>query len=72
MITERFSVRVSIPLKSGARAEAEFKLGDQHDDLSQQQAMEVKKALHTAAALGEVEMYTSIVKVTTDDSYKPV
>lgn len=71
MITERFSVRVSIPLKSGARAEAEFKLGDQHDDLSQTQAMEVKKALHTAAAVGEVEMYVSVVKTTVDDSFKP-
>ena len=71
MITDRFSVQVSIPLKSGARAEATFKLGDQADDLSQNQAMEVKKALSTAAALGEVEMYVSVIKQTTDDSWRP-
>lgn len=70
MITDRFSVNVSIPLKSGARAEATFKLGDQHDDLSQNQAQEVQKALKTAAAVGEIEMYVSVVKVTTDDSWK--
>jgi len=71
MITDRFSVRVSIPLKSGNRAEAEFKLGDQAADLSQNQAQEVQKALKTAAAVGEVEMYVSVVKITTDDSWKP-
>ncbi len=71
MITERYSVRVSIPLKSGNRAEATFMLGDQAADLSQNQAMEVKKALATAAAVGEVEMYISVVKTTVDDSFKP-
>ena len=70
MITDAFTVRCSIPLKSGNRAEAVFKLGDQGQELSQNQAMEVQKALKTAAAVADIELYVSIVHTKTDDNWK--
>lgn len=73
MITERYAVRISIPTKSGARAEAEFKLDNgEAFSLSLSQAQEVHKALKTAAAVGEVELYVSIIQRTENDNYKAV
>lgn len=73
MIIDKFSVRVSLPTKGGsgaARAEAEFLLGDTRAPLSMQQALDLSKALKTAAAVGEIEMYVSVIKTSIDDSYK--
>lgn len=70
MITDTFRVRVSLPLKSGARAEADFTL-DNNGQLNQQQAMEVQKALKTAAAVAELEMYVSVVSTQVNDAWKP-
>jgi hypothetical protein len=71
MITESYTVKLSIPLKSGARAEAELKLGDSQDVLSLSQATEVCKALRTAAATGDVTLYCNVIKTSIDDNYKP-
>jgi hypothetical protein len=70
MITERFTVKISIPLKSGARAEAELKIGDQGDSLSMSQAMDLCKTLRSAAAAGEVEIYTNVISTKIDDNWR--
>lgn len=71
MITDTFRVRVSIPMKGGARAEADFLLGDTRVSLTHQQAVDLHKALKTAGAVSDMEMYVAIVKTSVDDGFKP-
>lgn len=66
MISETFSVNLSIPLKSGARAVADIYV-ENGGPLSIQQALEIKKLLRSV----DGEIYVNIAKTTLDDDFRP-